>query len=201
MTTRTYTDLLALIQGLCGVTFSDIELPRIVALMNRRAMKAYKASDLWPRYLRVGEARAASSDVIPFAEGALDTIGIFLRIHRTQPFASASAQEIVFHIESDGAHMIAGGLSLSSAYVTYKKEYTPAITSASTDIPGEWFYYIAYGTYADFLRAEGQQEKALVADQEAQGELDEELIQAHHVSTANAVFTRINTHSNNQLRQ
>ena len=49
-------------------------------------------------------------------------------------------------------------------FVTYKKAYTPAIANNSTDIPGEWFYYIAYGTYADFLRGEGQQEKAALAD-------------------------------------
>lgn len=200
MTNRTYTDLLSLIQGLCGVEFATIELPRIVALINRRAAKAYKASDLWPRYLKVGEARTVTSDVVPFTQVGLDEIGTFLRIHRTPPFASASAQEFTFHMENDGAHIVAGSLAPSSAYVTYKIAHTPAITSASSDIPGEWFYYIAYGTYADFLRAEGQQEKAALADAEAQGELEEEMIQSQHIATANAVFNRINTNSNNQLR-
>ena len=200
MTTRTYTDLLDLVQGLCGVTFSSNEIGRIVALMNRRATKAYRACDHWPRYLKVGEARTVTSDVIPFTESGLDEIGQFLRIHRTQPFASASAQELVWHVESDGAHLIAGALSLSSAYVTYKVAYTPTISSTSTDIPGEWFYYIGYGTYADWLRSEGQQEKAALADQEASMELDEELVQADIIASTNAVFNRINTNSNNQLR-
>lgn len=200
MTTRTYTDLIELIQGLCGVEFSTIELPRIVALINRRAAKAYRACDHWPRYLTVGEERTAAASVIPFTQSGLSEIGQFLRIHRTQPFASASAQELVFHVESDGAHMIDGGLSLTTAYVTYKQAYTPAISSTSTDIPGEWFYYIAYGTYADFLRSEGQQEKAALADAEANDELTDELMQADIVASSNSVFTRINTNANNQLR-
>lgn len=200
MTTRTYTDLIAQIQGLCGVNFATIELARIVALMNRRAGRAYKASDWWTRYLHVGEERTVTSGVIATTESGLSDIGVFLRIHRTQPFSSASAQEFDFWVDSAGANLIAGGLNPTSAFVTYKESWTPSISSTSTDIPGEFFDYIAYGTYADFLRGEGQQEKALVADQEAQAILDEEMINPQHVQTMNMVATRISTNANNQLR-
>lgn len=200
MTTRTYTDLLAQIQGLCGVNFASIELPRIVALINRRAGRAYKACDWWTRYLHVGEARTVTNNVIPFTQAGLDPIGLFLRIHRTEPWVATAAQEFTFYVDGAGAHVTAGTLDPGTAFVTYKEAWTPAITALSTDIPGEFFDYIAYGTYADYLRAEGQQEKAMIADQEANAILEEEMTNPQHVSTMQMVATRISTNSNNQLR-
>jgi hypothetical protein len=44
-------------------------------------------------------------------------------------------------------------------------------------IPSEWFDYIAHGVYSDYLRAEGQQEKSQLADQEAAMILNDELVQ------------------------
>lgn len=200
MTSRTYTDLLAQIQGLCGVNFASIELPRILALINRRAGRAYKACDWWTRYLHVGEERTVTSNVIPFTQGALDRIGLFLRIHRTEPWLAAAAQEFTFYVDGSGARITAGTLDPATAFVTYKEEWTPAISSLSSDIPGEFFDYIAYGTYADYLRAEGQQEKAVIADQEAAAILEEEMTNPQCVSTMQMVATRISTNSNNQLR-
>lgn len=200
MTSRTYTDIIAQIQGLCGVNFASIELPRILALINRRAGRAYKACDWWTRYLHVGEERTVTSNVIPFTQDGLDEIGLFLRIHRTEPWVAAAAQEFAFYVDGSGARITAGTLDPGTAWVTYKEAWTPAITALSIDIPGEFFDFIAYGTYADFLRAEGQQEKALVADQEATAILDEELTNPQCVSTMQLVATRISTNSNNQLR-
>jgi hypothetical protein len=200
MTVRTYTDLLAQIQGLCGVNFASTELPRILALINRRAGLAYKASDWWTRFLHVGEERTVTGNVISFTQAGLADVGLFLRIHRTAPWAAASAQEFAFYVTASGARITAGTLDPGSAFVTYKEAYTPAINTLSEDIPHEFFHYIAYGTYADFLRAEGQQEKAVLADQEALLILDEELINPQHVSTMQMVATKISTNANHQLR-
>ena len=65
MQTRDYSDLLELIEALCGVSFANIELPRIKALINRRAKKAYKQSNYWPRFLNVGEERTVTDGVVP----------------------------------------------------------------------------------------------------------------------------------------
>ena len=200
MTSRTYADLLSLTEGLCGVTFASIELPRIVSLMNRRAAKAYRASNHWPRFLRIGEERAVSGSVIPFTESTLDDIGVFLRIHRTEPFSSASAQEFSYMVTSAGAKIVDGSLSPTSAFVTYKKAFTPSYSSTSTDIPGEWFDYIAYGTYADFLRSEGQQEKAALADSEATDILTDELLLIDEQGTMQIVANRVSTNLNMQTR-
>lgn len=200
MTSRTHADLISLVQGLCGVTFASIELPRINALINRRASKAYRASNYWQRFLHVGEERTVTSDVIGYTEGVLDDIGVFLRIHRTAPFASASAQEFSFMVTADGAKLVAGSLAPTSAFVTYKEAFTPAYTAASEDIPGEWFDYLAHGTYADFLRSEGQQEKAVIADAEAADLLTDELLLIDEQGTTHLIANRVSTNMNMQTR-
>ena len=200
MTSRTHADLISLVQGLCGVTFASIELPRINALINRRASKAYRASNYWPRFLHVGEERTVTSDVIGYNEGVLDDIGVFLRIHRTAPFASASAQEFSFMVTADGATLVAGSLAPTSAFVTYKEAFTPAYTAASEDIPREWFDYLAHGTYADFLRSEGQQEKAVIADAEAADLLTDELLLIDEQGTTHLIANRVSTNMNMQTR-
>jgi len=200
MTSRTHADLIALIQGLCGVTFAAIELPRINALINRRAAKAYRASNYWPRFLHIGEERACTSSVIPYAEASHSDIGVFMRIHRTAPFISSSAQEFTFMVTAAGALIVAGTLDPASAWVTYKEAFTPAYTAASEDIPGEWFDYIAHGTYADFLRSEGQQEKSALADIEAADLLTDELLIIDEQGTTHAVANRVSTNMNMQTR-
>lgn len=84
MQTRTYADLLELTQALCGVdSFSANEEVRIKALINRRATKAYLATNFWPRFLTVGEERAVDSSLISYDQTGLSSIDTFLRVHVT----------------------------------------------------------------------------------------------------------------------
>ena len=54
MQTKNYTtDLIPLVKALCGVEFSTIELPRIKAMVNRRAKRAYRASNYLTRFLKI----------------------------------------------------------------------------------------------------------------------------------------------------
>ena len=184
MTTETYTELLDQIKSLCGVEFATIELPRINALVNRRAKRAYRASNNWPRFITVGEARTNTSGtkIIPYVQATKDTIGTFLKIQKVAPYTTASPQDYNFYIDSNGANLITADTFSGSVtvYVTYKKVLSDTYgetTGMQSAIPSEWFDYIAHGTYADYLRAEGQQEKSIAADQEAALILEDELIQ------------------------
>jgi hypothetical protein len=179
MTTKTYTELLDMVKSLCGVEFATIELGRINALVNRRAKRAYRASNNWPRFITVGESRAVTSRNVPYTEGSLATIGTFLKIQAVAPYTTASPQDFNFYIDSAGAKLITSA-SPSAAFVTYKKILSDTYgetTGLQKDVPSEWFDYIAHGVYSDYLRAEGQQEKSLAADQEAAMILEDELIQ------------------------
>lgn len=200
MRTRNYSDLLELIQALCGVVFASIELGRINALVNRRISRAYRASDYWTRFLVVGEERAVSDGVVAFDEGVLRGVDTFLRIHKDRPYSNVAVQEFDFSVGVDGATLVSGTLDPSVAYVTYKAVLPDSYGQDSTEIPAEWFQYLAHGTYADYLRAEGQQEKAALADQEAIEILTDELMRAENVSTQNLVATRFLTNANMQMR-
>ena len=62
MQTRTYGDLFKLVQSLAGVTaFATNEQDDIANLINRRYQTAYNTSQIWPRYLAVGESRKVSA--------------------------------------------------------------------------------------------------------------------------------------------
>jgi hypothetical protein len=203
MQTKTYAELFALIQALCGVVFASIETPRIKALINRRALRAYRATNYWPRFLKIGEQRAVTSGVVPFTESGLDSIDTFLRVHKQAPYVTASVQEYDIMVTASGATLVCGDLDPSEAFVTYKAQLTDTYgdgSGESTAIPAEWFQYLAHGTYADYLRAEGQQEKAALADQEAEGLLQDELIRIDEQHTLQMVANRVFTNANMQMR-
>jgi hypothetical protein len=203
MQTKTYAELFALIQALCGVVFASIETPRIKALINRRALRAYRATNYWPRFLKIGEQRIVTSGVVPFTESGLDSIDTFLRVHKQAPYVTASVQEYDIMVTAGGATLVCGDLDPSEAFVTYKAQLTDTYGDGSgetTAIPAEWFQYLAHGTYADYLRAEGQQEKAALADQEAEGLLQDELIRIDEQHTLQMVANRVFTNANMQVR-
>ena len=205
MQTKSYTnDLLPLIKALCGVEFATVELPRIRAMVNRRAKRAYRATNYWTRFLKIGEERTVTNNVIPFTQAGLSAIDTFLRIHKQNPYQASSVQEFDLMVTDSGARIIAGTLAPSSAWVTYKKQFTDTYgdgTGNTTDsVPDEWFEYLAHGVYSDFLRAEGQQEKAALADQEANEILQDELMRLDEQHTQTIVSQRIMTNANMQLR-
>jgi hypothetical protein len=130
----------------------------------------------------------------------LPSISEFIRIHRTQPFVNRSALEYDFYTTARGAHImnIRGG-EASVAYVTYKKEFTP-FTASSTDIPQEWFYFIAHGAYADFLRVQNKQQEALAEEQIAATYLALELEKIDNRVNNTNLVNRFSTYVNRQSR-
>jgi hypothetical protein len=264
MRTRTYTELFALVQALCGVVFSANELGRTKAFINRRAQKAYRATNYWTRFLKIAEGRYLASDPIaatalvantgyfiatvgdtdfvaiganansigqyfiataagtgtgtarpalnyvPYSETGKASVDTFLRIHKEQPYVMASVQEYDFTVTPLGATIVCGNLAPLQAWVTYKAQFTDTYgpgagfpsgdANDTTTVPAEWFEYLAHGAYADYLRAEGQQERAVVADQEADLILQDELMRLDEQHTQTLISNRIFTNSNMQLR-
>jgi len=203
MQTRPYTELYELVQALCGVVFASIEEPRIKALINRRATRAYKASNYWTRFLRVGEQRDVVDGIIPFEAEGFNGIDTFLRIFPFQPYKNIGGGEYEFTVGPFGAELLTGPFNPEIAWVIYKAQKSGTYGSASTNdpnIPEEWFEYMAHGAYADYLRAEGQQEKAALADQEANEILLDELMKLDDQHTQTIIANRIFTNSNMQSR-
>jgi hypothetical protein len=203
MQTRPYSELFDLIQALCGVVFANNETPRIKALINRRARRAYRSTNYWTRFLVVGEERVVANSLIPYSESGVSSIDTFLRVFKQAPYIAASVQEYNFIVSANGATLICGDLNPTEAFVTYKAQLVDTYGDGSGEvsaIPAEWFQYIAHGTYADYLRAEGQQEKSVIADQEAEMLLQDELIRLDENHTSGLVSNRIFTNANMQMR-
>ena len=129
-----------------------------------------------------------------------ETIGEFIRIHRKKAFLNESALEYDFFVNNDGANVlnVANGED-GVVYVTYKKPFTEFNTS-STDIPQEFFYFVAHAAYADFLRMDGQHGKALTEEQLAQNFLDIELEKIDIRSNNNSINRKFSTYVNRQSR-
>jgi hypothetical protein len=140
---------------------------------------------------------------MPYDEAGLSSVDTFLRIFKQAPYIASSVQEFDFTVTADGATLVAGDLDPSTAFVTYKVQLSDTYgdgAGETSSVPAEWFQYLAHGTYADYLRAEGQQEKAALADQEAEALLTEELIRLDENHTSGFVSNRIRTNANMQLR-
>ena len=95
----------------------------------------------------------------------------------------------------------------ASAFVTYKKELADLPTTwnltgekTTQEIPLEFFYYVAHATYADFLRMDGQHDKAMAEEQVANKYLATELEKTDQIMNNNTVKKRFNTYVSNQSR-
>ena len=204
MQDRNYSDLLTLIRSLIGSgSLTTEEQASIESFVNRRAYEAYQTSQAWPRYLVVGEERDISANpaqTIPYAEAGKNNIAEFLRIYRSQPSLNLTAKEFDFYVNADGAHILnITTTDATGAFVTYKKALA-TFTDQSTDIPGEWFFFIAHASYADFLRLDGQTDKAIAEEQIAQTYLAMELERVDVMNNNNNLFKKFSTHGTRQSR-
>lgn len=134
-------------------------------------------------------------------------VGEFIRIHETQPFLNSSALELDFYVDVFGAHILNRPTSTdSTVFVTYKTEFVPLAgvadyeLSNSAIIPAEFFYFISHAAYADFLRMDGQTDKALAEEQAANQYLALELEKINLTRNNNVINRRFLTHGNRQSR-
>jgi len=108
MTTRPYSECLAQALALAGVPDANTtEVARVKIFINRRAKQAYAESELWPRWLVVGEERIVSEDgLLPYSQDGLRDIGTIQRIHESEPFISDPAGEYVdWNAQDDGVQI------------------------------------------------------------------------------------------------
>tara|TARA_R110000851_G_scaffold329417_1_gene501254 strand:+ start:97 stop:1098 length:1002 start_codon:yes stop_codon:yes gene_type:complete len=132
--------------------------------------------------------------------GTLTPIGEFVRVHRKRSFLNNSSLEYDFYVDNDGANIlnIVNNEDVNS-FVTYKKELT-TFNENSTDIPSEFFHYLAHSSYADFLRMDGQNAKALQEEEIAKGYINAQLEQIDIRNNNNSLNHKFSTYVNRQSR-
>lgn len=143
-----------------------------------------------------------NSNIIPYSQAGLSTIDTYLRIHKSyQPFYQYSSVEVEYYVDSQGAHVVGDTAPTTSTFVTYKKDWDGPYTTASTNIPEEWKEYLGHGTYADFLRLDAQNEKALVEEKVAEGILQDQLMKVDVTRSVGILAHRISTHASRAYRR
>lgn len=100
-----------------------------------------------------------------------------------------------------GTPVVTAG-SVYVAFITYKAALTTTYGTADgeeSDFPEEWFDYAAHGAYSDWLRSEAQQDRAALAEAEANEILMQELEKIGRQG-GSAAYTRVVNHGNTQWR-
>ena len=149
-------------------------------------------------------------NLIPYTQTGKTNIGSFNRIFRKQAFLNQSAMEYEFFVDFTGANVLnIASTNDNSAFVSYKKEFTPFTVTGSTvadftgstvEVPAEYFAYLDHATYADFLRMDGQTDKAFAEENTATIALALELEKIDIISNNNTVNKRFSTYVNRQSR-
>tara|TARA_X000001388_G_scaffold2259_1_gene1805 strand:+ start:155 stop:1075 length:921 start_codon:yes stop_codon:yes gene_type:complete len=148
-----------------------------------------------------GAFTVSERSLVPFEATNKNSIGQFIRIHRTKAFLENSALEFDYYVDSEGANILnVSSNSQETLFVTYKKAYSATYTETSTDVPSEFFDYIIYTVLSDFYTGDGQTEKALIAEQTATKMLDRELMKLDMFSNRNVITQKFSTYVNRQSR-
>ena len=129
----------------------------------------------------------------------LSNISEYLRVHQMPSFVNLSSREFEFYVTADGAHMLNLYPANSTvAYVTYKKDFSEFSTS-STDIPREWFYFLASSVYSDLLRMQGRNEQAQTEDALSQNYLSNEMERVNNINNTH-IIRKFSTYTARQAR-
>lgn len=159
-----------------------------------------------------GSPTIFQKQAIPYEENNRNTINEFIRIHRNKAFINDSSTEYDFFVDANGANILNNSTTDNVAYVTYKKHIIDTSTGTiitSLDINGssnlqqiplEFFNYTAHSVFADFLRLDGQTDKAFAEEQIAQNFLTEELEKVDIINNRNSLNQKFSTYINTSSR-
>lgn len=191
--TSSYNDLIERFKSIAGLqSLETTDATFLRQSVNRRARTAFERYP-WPDFVVVGEEHSiASSDneiQVYGASADLDTsANVVFRVHKQDPTSTRYPEEYTFVsiLNSSGFPSIKiitpDDLTGVNVYVTYRKDLDDVISDDGTyssgffgdesndnpNIPYQFFEYMAFGAYADFLRGDGQTEKAQVEDQNSE---------------------------------
>ena len=98
---------------------------------------------------------------------------------------------------------IAWSSTLPEYWCSFKKQLSTTYgdqVGDTTIVPIEFFEYGVHGAYADWLRSEGQTDKAMAEEQFAQMHLNRQLERIHFTNLSPYLWSRFSTHGTRQRR-
>ena len=192
--TSTYDNLEERFKSIAGLaTLETTDAAFLRQSVNRRMRNAFERYP-WPDFTLVGESVAlvtADDNTIQTYGTGVDLTNdanVVFRIHKTDPTDTRYPEEYTFvsltNASGYPAVKIVSPTVLDgvNVFVTYRKDLDSVIADGGTytsgffgdesgdnpNIPYAFFEYCAFGAYADFLRGDGQTDKAQVEDQNAE---------------------------------
>lgn len=195
--TVTYNNLEERFKSIAGLgSLETIDAQFLRQSVNRRMRNAFERYP-WPQFTVVGEAYTvltADSNTIQTSgttANGLDLAfpaSVVFRAQKSNPTTTRYPEEYSFVslLNSTGypAIKIISTTTLNSVpvYLTYRKELSNIIADGGTytsgffgdesgdnpNVPYVFFEYVCFGAYADFLRGDGQTDKAQVEEQNAE---------------------------------
>lgn len=195
-----YTNLTDRVKALTGIdSFTTTDDEHIKEFANARARTIHERYP-WPIFTVIGEPLTLTSNSIRFynllsTDSTQFSANVIFRINKSDPFTDDYPDEYPFAIrEASNGDPIATiinptSLAGKTVYLTYRKDLPTAInenanittgkygtgTGDNPDIPHIYFSYMVAGTYADFLRSDGQTSKALAEDDVSEKKLIAEI--------------------------
>ena len=157
-------------------------------------------SEYWPELIRIAPATVSqTSNAAPYFSNLLDTYGEVLEVYNKDPEATTQTAPVAWKYGHDGNNRrIILRSSATPVYVEYRIS-KPSITEATTaaidtahDIPKIFQGYLIRSVFADYLKANGQVEQAMIEDANAESllqlEADKVYRQAGQIRSVN-MFT------------
>lgn len=204
MQTVLYTDVITKLKALTGIEdFNGTEDNFLDTLAEKRIRSAYDESWLWPRYIRQEERTGTIENILAWDETGKDSVDTFIAVYDVDPRKRLNAIRYEFTTDFEGAKVLGKADTdpvddLPTYFVVYKAQIT--YTDFTTNVPVEFAQYVIHGTYADWLRLEGQNEKAAVEEQFATIELQRQLEKISYTQGSPKLWQNISSHSNRQSR-
>jgi hypothetical protein len=198
--TATYSQLKSRFRALAGLdALQATDASFLRDLVNRAARIAHERYP-WPQFTVMGESVAiVTSDanrlrIYGSSNKLANDANVVFRIHKEDPSSTRYPDEYTFLTELDSGGFpsvkIIEPTTLDgvNVYITYRKDLRSEINSGSAtsgyygdeagdeqDVPNFFFEYLVHSSYANFLRGDGQTEKAIIEEQNAEAMLMQEI--------------------------
>jgi len=117
--TRTWDELVSLVEGYMGETLQSQQLGRLKALVNQAARRAYEECQYWPRFLVVGEPRTVERNYIQTSEDSFYVYG-------------AGTSDV------NGLYRRNGLANSRPKYTKYDSDGTTALANLELNISSQW---------------------------------------------------------------
>lgn len=198
--TSSYATWKAAFESLVGIEQGGLQTDEALAVQRffNKAIRRAWESNYWLDVCYIEERTPDENYLIDWAQDGLTEIGEVFAVYRTSPYASALPGRVGYTLTRDGIQLV-GATTTDAVWVHYRARCPvypdPNVSTILTDEAGNaltddagnplmdtdgdtfpyiFFEYCLHAAFADWLRSDGQNDKAAQADAQAQELLDYE---------------------------